>query len=83
MLPVLIMVIIGSTFFGEVDDLPIGVIDRDGSELSRTRIDRVLDDSPALATARTPIVDALELDIRTGRIHAGLVIGSQAASTSS
>ena len=73
-LPVLIMVIIGSTFFGEVDDLPIGVVDRDGSDLS-ARIDQVLDASPALATRAYTDVDTLELDIRTGRIHAGLVIG--------
>jgi ABC-2 type transport system permease protein len=74
-LPVLIMVIIGSTFFGDVDDLPIGIVDRDGGEL-HARIDRALDDSPALATRAYTDLDALALDIRTGRIHAGLVISA-------
>ncbi|MBA2279857.1 MAG: ABC transporter permease [Acidimicrobiia bacterium] len=72
-LPVVIMVIIGSTFFGEAGDLPIGVIDRDQSELS-ARIERLVDDSPALATRRYTDLDALELDVRTGRVDAGLVI---------
>lgn len=77
-LPVVIMMIIGATFFGEADDLPIGVIDLDRSEQS-ARIQRVIDDSPALATQPYSAIDALELDLRTGRVDAGLVIAAGGA----
>lgn len=72
-LPVVIMVIIGSTFFGVEDDLPIGVIDHDRSELSG-RVQRGLDGSPALETVAYTDADALARDVRTGRVHAGMVM---------
>lgn len=72
-LPVAIMVIIGSTFFGLEGGLPLGVIDHDRSELSE-RVQRGLDDSPALETVAYTDPDALARDVRTGRVHAGMVI---------
>ena len=72
-LPVVIMVIIGSTFFGLEDELHIGVIDHDRSDLSR-RVQRGLDDSPALETVAYTDADALARDVRTGRMQAGMVL---------
>jgi ABC-2 type transport system permease protein len=72
-LPVVIMIIIGSTFFGLEEDLPIGVIDHDRSELSR-RVQRGIDESPALETVAYTDASALARDVRTGRVHAGMTL---------
>lgn len=72
-LPVAIMVIVGSTFFGTEGQLPVGVIDRDRSDLSQ-RVQRALDRSPAVATVEYTDADKLARDVRTGRVEAGIVI---------
>jgi ABC-2 type transport system permease protein len=72
-LPVVIMVVIGSTFFGLEDELHIGVIDHDRSELS-SRVQRGLDGSAALETVSYTDADALARDVRTGRMQAGMVV---------
>ena len=70
-LPILIMVIIGSTFFGEADELPIGVIDRDRSELSGADRSGPRRLTGARDPRATPTSTRSSCDIRTGRIHAG------------
>lgn len=72
-LPVVIMVVIGSTFFGAEGELTVGVIDHDRSELSR-RVQRGLDDSPALDTVAYTEADVLARDVRTGRMQAGMIL---------
>ncbi len=72
-LPVVIMVIIGSTFFGAEDDLAVAVIDDARSDLSG-RVVAGVEDAPAIETVTYIDMDALARDVRTGRVDAGLVL---------
>jgi ABC-2 type transport system permease protein len=72
-LPLLVMVIIGSTFGGTTTDLPVGVIQPDRPTRTGDLVTR-LDDSPALTLTTYTDRAELERDIRTGRQLAGLII---------
>lgn len=71
-LPVVIIVIIGSTF-GTEDDLEVGVLDNDGSPRAAQLVDG-LGTAESVAVERYGTLDALERDIRTGGVAAGLVV---------
>ncbi len=71
-LPIVIIVIIGSTFSNE-NDLEVGVLDEDGS----TRSDRLFatfDDTEGLSADHYQSIDTLRRDIRTGTVAAGVVV---------
>jgi ABC-2 type transport system permease protein len=71
-LPVVIIVIIGSTFSDE-DALAVGVLDRDRSEQSDALVD-ALDTTDSINVDRYDSLDTLRRDIRTGTVAAGVVV---------
>lgn len=72
-LPVIIIVVIGSSFGGGGSDLPVGVVDLDGSDRSRELADG-LDASSALDVRTYTDEGDLAADVRTRRIEAGVVV---------
>lgn len=73
-LPLLVMVIIGSTFGGTTTNLPVGIITQPQTQAGD--LVRELEQSPALTLTTYTNLDALERDIRTGRQLGGLVIAA-------
>jgi ABC-2 type transport system permease protein len=73
-LPVIIIVIIGSTF-GGTPSLEVGTLDRDHSDPSATLVD-ALDGTEGVAVERYDSLDSLRRDVRTGTVAGGLVIPS-------
>ena len=71
-LPIVIIVVIGSTF-GNDRTLDVGVVDHDGSEQA-TGLVGALDEDGALAVDTYGSEDALRRDIRTGAVDAGVVV---------
>jgi ABC-2 type transport system permease protein len=71
-LPIVIIVIIGSTFSNE-NALDVGILDRDGSARSEALF-ATLDDAEGLSADRYHSIDALRRDIRTGTVAAGVVL---------
>jgi ABC-2 type transport system permease protein len=71
-LPVIIIVIIGSTF-GATESLDIGALDRDGSDRSHALVE-ALDRSDGVSVERYHSLDSLRRDVRTGALSAGVVI---------
>lgn len=71
-LPIVIIVVIGSTFGGD-RTLEIGVVDRDGTEQSG-RLVEALDRGSALDVTAYASEDTLRRDIRTGGLDAGVVV---------
>lgn len=71
-LPVIIMVIIGTTF-GAEGDLEIGVLDRDGSDRSDDLVG-TLSAADRVTVERYRSLDGLERDVRTGAVDAGVVV---------
>jgi ABC-2 type transport system permease protein len=71
-LPVVIIVIIGSTFRDE-NTLDVGVLDRDGSARSDALL-ATLDDAEGLSVDGYRSIDTLRRDIRTGIVAAGVVV---------
>jgi ABC-2 type transport system permease protein len=71
-LPVVIIVIIGTTF-GAEDDLDVGVFDDDGSARAAELVDG-LAAAERVSVERYGSLDALQRDIRTGGVAAGLVV---------
>ncbi|HEX8580893.1 MAG TPA: ABC transporter permease, partial [Acidimicrobiales bacterium] len=72
-LPVVIMIVIGTTFGAVSSDLPVGVVDLDGSAASR-ELAAALDRSPALDVTAYGDEDDLRTDVRTGRVEGGVVV---------
>lgn len=72
-LPVLVIVIIGTSFGGAPEEYAIGVVDTDGTVLSETLADR-LERSGALETERYADVEEMRRDARVGRLVGGVVI---------
>jgi linearmycin/streptolysin S transport system permease protein len=73
-LPVIIIVIIGSTF-GGTPSLEIGTIDRDHSDPSASLVE-ALDRAEGVSVERYDSLDSLRRDVRTGAVAAGVVIPS-------
>jgi ABC-2 type transport system permease protein len=73
-LPVIIIVIIGSTF-GGTPSLEIGTLDRDHSEPSASLVES-LDRAEGVSVERYDSLDSLRRDVRTGAVAAGVVIPS-------
>jgi ABC-2 type transport system permease protein len=71
-LPVIIIVIIGSTF-GGTPSLEIGTLDRDHSDRSAALIE-ALDRSDGVSVERYDSPDSLRRDVRTGAVAAGVVV---------
>jgi ABC-2 type transport system permease protein len=71
-LPVIIIVIIGSTF-GGTPSLEVGTLDRDHSYPSAALVD-ALDGTEGVAVERYDSLDSLRRDVRTGTVAGGLVI---------
>ncbi|MGH9193438.1 MAG: ABC transporter permease [Acidimicrobiales bacterium] len=71
-LPIVIIVIIGSTFSNE-NVLDVGVLDEDGSTRSDALL-ATLDDTEGLSADRYDSIDTLRRDIRTGTVAAGVVV---------
>jgi ABC-2 type transport system permease protein len=71
-LPIVIIVIIGSTFRNE-NVLEVGVLDEDGSTRSEALL-ATLDATEGLSADRYGSIDTLRRDIRTGTVAAGLVV---------
>jgi ABC-2 type transport system permease protein len=71
-LPVIIIVIIGSTF-GGTESIDIGALDRDGSSRSQALVE-ALDRADGVSVARYQSLDSLRRDVRTGALSAGVVI---------
>ncbi|MGH9228082.1 MAG: ABC transporter permease [Acidimicrobiales bacterium] len=71
-LPIVIIVIIGSTFTDE-NLLPVGVLDEDGSSRSEALV-ATLDDTEGLSAEGYDSIDTLRRDIRTGTVAAGVVV---------
>ncbi|MFO7281513.1 MAG: ABC transporter permease [Thermoanaerobacterales bacterium] len=71
-LPVLIIVLIG-TVFGEDQDLPVAVLDADGSAASRAIVED-LDAAEGLQVADVGSESDLRRDVRTGAVAAGVVV---------
>jgi ABC-2 type transport system permease protein len=71
-LPVIIIVIIGSTF-GGTPSLEVGTLDRDHSDPSAALVD-TLDGTEGVAVERYDSLDSLRRDVRTGTVAGGLVI---------
>ncbi|MGI9611509.1 MAG: ABC transporter permease [Acidimicrobiales bacterium] len=72
-LPLLVMVIIGSTFGGTTSDLPIGIISSEQTNQTSELLAR-LDESPALTVTTYADRAELERDIRTGRRLGGIIL---------
>lgn len=79
-LPLLVMVIIGSTFGGTTADLPIGVITETESVAADDLVGR-LQRSPVLSVTHYDDREELEQDIRIGRRLGGLVVATSDADT--
>jgi ABC-2 type transport system permease protein len=71
-LPVVIILIIGSTF-GTMDSLQLGVLDRDGTDASRQLVAE-LDRADGIAVERFDSLDDMRREIRTGSASVGIVI---------
>jgi ABC-2 type transport system permease protein len=71
-LPVIIIVIIGSTF-GGTPSLEVGTLDRDHSYPSAALVD-ALDGTEGVAVERYDSLDSLRRAVRTGTVAGGLVI---------
>ncbi|HLT70459.1 MAG TPA: ABC transporter permease [Acidimicrobiales bacterium] len=71
-LPVLIIVLIG-TVFGEEHDMPVAVLDADGSPASRAIVED-LDAAEGLQVADAGSESELRRDVRTGAVAAGVVV---------
>jgi ABC-2 type transport system permease protein len=71
-LPVLIIVLIGSTF-GSMEGFDVGVVDRDRSEASADLV-AGLDGTDGISVERYDSLDTLRRDVRAGGVAAGLVI---------
>lgn len=72
LLPVVIIVVIGSTF-GADESVAVGVVDRDGSGSSR-RLVAALDEAGGVEVETYGSRDTLRRDIRTGTVDAGVVV---------
>lgn len=72
-LPVVIMIVIGTTFGGVTSDLPVGVVDLDAGPSSRQLVAE-LDRSGALEVEAYTDEGDLRTDVRTGRVEGGVVI---------
>lgn len=72
-LPVLIIIVIGSTIGGGARNLPIGVVDNDGSDTARRFVDAIAADDGA-EVKRYDDLTSLERDIRTSTLVAGVEI---------
>ena len=68
-LPVVIIVIIGSTF-GGIEGIDVGLVDRDDTSASGELVD-ALDRADGVVVERYDSVDAMRRDIRTGSVAAG------------
>ena len=71
-LPVVIIVIIGSTF-GGIEGIDVGLVDRDDTSASGELVD-ALDRADGVVVERYDSVDAMRRDIRTGSVAAGVVV---------
>jgi ABC-2 type transport system permease protein len=71
-LPVIIIVIIGTTF-GATESLDVGVVDRDGSERSAALVDAV-DRADGVTIERYDSLDAVRRDVRIGTLDAAVVV---------
>lgn len=71
-LPVIIIMLIGSTF-GSMESFSVGVVDRDGTATSAALV-AALDDTEGVDVERFDSLDALRRDVRTGSVAAGLVL---------
>jgi ABC-2 type transport system permease protein len=71
-LPVIIIVLIGSTF-GGMESFHVGVLDRDDSSASQDLV-AALDRTDGVSVERYNSLDTLRRDIRTGSASAGLVV---------
>jgi ABC-2 type transport system permease protein len=72
LLPVVIIVVIGSTFGGD-ESVAVGVVDRDGTGSSR-RLVTALDEARGVEVETYRSRDTLRRDIRTGAVDAGVVV---------
>lgn len=72
-LPVVIIVVIGSTFGTGGSDLPVGVVDLDGTARSR-ELAEALDSSTAIDVSTYTDEGDLAADVRTRRVEAGVVL---------
>jgi len=73
LMPVVVMVIIGSTFGAAPRSVPIGVVDLDGTDVSRAFVQQLRDAGTVAATDYASTADA-EADVRTDRIVAAVVV---------
>jgi ABC-2 type transport system permease protein len=71
-LPVLIIVIVGTTF-GDLEGVDVGLVDRDDTSASGELAD-ALDRADGVEVERYESADAMRRDVRTGVIAAGLVM---------
>jgi ABC-2 type transport system permease protein len=72
-LPVLVIVVIGSSIDASQGPSQVGVVDLDGSEASAALLDDLAGDG-ALTVVRIDDLDALSVDVRLARLEAGLVV---------
>lgn len=72
-LPIAIMTIIGSTFGGEDGEVPLGVVDEDGTVESRALVDE-LEGTPLLVVERFDSRRDMAQEIRNDAVSSGLVV---------
>ncbi len=72
-MPVVVMVIIGSTFGAAPRSVPVGVVDLDGTAVSKAFVQQLRDAGTVAATDYASTADA-EADVRTDRIVAAVVV---------
>jgi ABC-2 type transport system permease protein len=72
-LPVVIIVIIGTTFGAQDEDIQLGVVDRDRSGGSEQLVD-TLDGADGVAVERFDSLDGMRRDVRAGAVAAGVVV---------
>jgi len=73
LMPVVVMVIIGSTFGAAPRSVPVGVVDLDGTPVSRAFVQQLRDAGTVAVTDYPATADA-EADVRTDRIVAAVVV---------
>jgi ABC-2 type transport system permease protein len=71
-LPVVIIVIVGTTF-GDLEGVDVGLVDRDDTSASGELVD-ALDRADGVEVEHYESADAMRRDVRTGVIAAGLVV---------
>ncbi len=73
LMPVVVMVIIGSTFGAAPRSIPVGVVDLDGTAVSKAFV-QGLRDAGTVAATDYPSTAEAEADVRTDRIVATVVV---------